>query len=338
MSIVKFTAFYPSRPYFADRKPTSIPKSTTDFFKKMDKVVFSNDNDSFLLRVCRDGRIIVRIKSLEKDIEGKNTRSIEQNVKHWSQYLEYLNSIYLLIDSAMLELDNNAYFNIHEITRRDAFRVSYKNGEWNGEQMADESLASRFQRTRLFKESIYGGAWALEMDFDQRQTVPIKIFDHACQNFYKCSKQAIIIKYLSRLTKSISEYKVGSYENSIIFSWFIIESIMNDFWDKVLAEKDRQISPTEKRINKDRKKFLTGREFPSSVVSNLLELEGEIDYEEFKEINNVRGHRNDIVHSIGKKPITVKEARAALNIARKMIEKRSGIDLHINDGYHVFGL
>lgn len=53
-----------------------------------------------------------------------------------------------------------------------------------------------------------------------------KVLHHTVKNFEYCCRDYNLIKILSTLLRSISEYKEGNYQTSILFSWFIIESII----------------------------------------------------------------------------------------------------------------
>ncbi len=149
MPISRFTAFYPSRPFWAGSKVNFDDQSYGGWFDdQMVEEVYVHETDAFTVKVCRDGRIMLRIGALELDEDGRSSLPIEETVRKWGEYLDYLNALYLLLDSSTIELTNLAYFNLHEITNRDAFRVTYKDGKSTGENIAIESIASVFQMGR----------------------------------------------------------------------------------------------------------------------------------------------------------------------------------------------
>src|SRR5579875_1188357 len=95
----------------------------------MAEVVFSRETDALTLRISRDGEILIRIPRLESNASNTVPPPIEDTVRRWGEYLDYLNTFYLLLDSATIEKDHLALFSLHEITTRDAFRVSYEDGK-----------------------------------------------------------------------------------------------------------------------------------------------------------------------------------------------------------------
>jgi hypothetical protein len=90
----------------------------------------------------------------------------------------------------------------------------------------------------------------------------------------------------------------------------------------------------QKRINSKRAEFLTGREFPASVMSNLLELWEVIPLTLLKEVDSVRGFRNKIVHALGFSPAN-RDAALALRTAQEMIKLRWSFTFVFNDSFAV---
>ena len=114
---------------------------------------------------------------------------------------------------------NLGYFNLHEITNRDAFRVRYENGKDAGENVANESIASVFQMARF--ASSYG---SIPIPHDSRimmrRVITRDAIAHAAEDFRVVMSNPGLESVLASFTKSISEYKVGNYETSIILTWF----------------------------------------------------------------------------------------------------------------------
>src|SRR5260370_5986513 len=123
MPIGHFTAFYPSRPFWAvSGIDFTDPNSLAKFGDLMSEEVYEDSAQAFSLKICRDGMILLRIEALEMDDSQTGAPTpIESWVRKWGEYLDYLNSFYLLLDSSTLQLMKLSYFNLHEITSRDAF-------------------------------------------------------------------------------------------------------------------------------------------------------------------------------------------------------------------------
>lgn len=67
--------------------------------------------------------------------------------------------------------------------------------------------------------------------------------------------------------------------------------------ENFLESKNQIFHNGVKRINNERMNmFIKGRDYPISVISNFLEIEGVIQLDLLKKIDKVRGFRNKIVH------------------------------------------
>lgn len=270
-------------------------------------------------------------------IECADKSSIEDQVFYWGQYLDYLNAFYLVLDSSVLEVDHIAHFNLHELTVRDVFRVTYENGIARGEGVAFESVAAVYQAGRHL--STYQPGLAPEFDSRNflRHPVSLDAIRRAMSLFDTVMGNAGAHRRLALLAKSLAEYRVGNYDTSIVLAWFITESIVSELWEQQLDNLDRDMEQGRRRINQERRKFLVGRDFTVSIRSNLLELFGVISHDLFSNIDVVRGYRNKIVHSLGFTPKAA-EAQRALQTALSTIELQQSLGLRLNFHYSLDSL
>jgi hypothetical protein len=338
MSRIAFTAFYPSRPFWAGSKVNfAVPRVDGWFHDQMVEEVYSRQIDAYALKVCRDGRILIRISKLESGEPYESNQSIQEIVRRWGDYLDYLNAFYLLLDSAAIEIDHLAYFNLHEITNRDAFRVIYEDGKSTSENIAIESIASVFQHGRY--SSSYRPDLPIEYDpmIMMRDVVSLDAISHAGALFERVIASPGLERTLASFAKSLSEYKVGNWETSLVLAWFITEALLSNIWQSHLDSLNCDVADGRKRINRDRRDFLTGRDLPTSVVSNMLELIGILDHGLFVDIDTVRGYRNRIVHSRGFTPGAT-EAQLSMKTALAMIERLWSLRLTPNFSYSVSGI
>ncbi|QPK62234.1 hypothetical protein IVG45_15435 [Methylomonas sp. LL1] len=107
MPISQFTAFYPSRPFWAGSKVDFSNQSREGwFYDQMVEEVFLHETSTYTIKVCRDGRIMLRVEALEQvqPNEGNIPLPTEATVKAWGEYLDFLNAFYLLLDSATIFL------------------------------------------------------------------------------------------------------------------------------------------------------------------------------------------------------------------------------------------
>ncbi|MEX2143912.1 MAG: hypothetical protein WD740_04900 [Anaerolineales bacterium] len=340
MSNTKFTAFYPSRPFWAGSAPSLIKLDNLDWLHGLDQTkqnllqeqmaeeVFSRTEEQSQIRIARDGRIMVHVAQLETKASKLH---IKEEVDRWNEYLNYLNAFYLLLDSSTIEIMNLGYFNLHEVTVRDAFRIVPENGKIKGEAIASESIGSVFQLARNLPIGVSSIPTMM-----MREVISLDVLEHASTLFQQVFSSPGLEKPLATLAKSLGEYKVGNYETSIVLSWFIVEEAVIHLWKSHLDKLNVDIKEKEMRINSARMDILTWRDFTISTVSNLLELWNSLPYELFLDINKVRRIRNDIVHRKGRKLGTT-ETQLALKTSRAMIERIWGISFVLNLSYGISG-
>jgi hypothetical protein len=333
-----YLAFYPSRPFWAVSK-IDFQASMGDawFTSLMSEVVYSTASEEFSLKICRDGQILLQVKRLKREDVVNTSMSIEDMVSCWGEYLDYLNTFYLLLDSAVIEIDNFAYFNLHEITTHDAFGITLEDEKELSQSISTESIASVFQMARYL--SSYRNDIPLECDsrLSLRQVISTNAISHAGNQFTHVISKSGSQKLLASFAKSLAEYKIGNYETSIVLAWFITEAIINELWSKHLENLNKDLLEGKKRINSKRKDFLTGRDFTVSIITNLLELFDILESDLFEEIDRVRGYRNKIVHANGFSP-NAPEASLAITVAQKMIARIWEITFTPNLSYSIRGI
>jgi hypothetical protein len=324
MDCKSYFSFYPSVPFWAVSSPNINDISDNSvFYQKMAETAFSNENNKFTIKICRDGKIMLHLTELEKT-NNSESPSLEHIIKNKRTYLEYLNAFYLILDSETIKIDRRSHFNLHEITIKDIISFSSFPGGGFIETPNHESISSYFNNGRHL--SSYSRDTPLS--FDQRILTRIPIsraaIESACAVFKKASESDKLVQKLASFTKSISEYKIGNYETSLVLSWFIIESLLNEKWKGHFSSFPR--------INAERSKFLSGNSFNIAVTSNLLELWGEISFDSLNNITKLRQLRNKIVHGNTITP-SADEAQLAMNVALDLIDSHWHIRLSPSMGY-----
>lgn len=334
-----YIGFYPSRPFWAI---SSIDFDNPDLLKSftslMSEEVFFYEKGSFKIKIYRDGMILFRNAHLEKLEEEGKPEPIENLVSRWGQYLDFLNCLYLFIDISTCRVQKLSYFNLHEITNRDAFRVTFEDNKWKSESIATESIASIYQMARY--TSSYNPSLPIKLDhrISMRQVIEANVFEESTNLFDKIKDDLKTIKLVSNIAKSISEYKVGNYDTSLILSWFVIESIITEKWSAYIETKNIDYPGGKKRINSDRRKYFSGRDFPVSLVTNMLEMGDILQFELFEEIDKIRGYRNKIVHESENFSTEQSHCQLAIRKAIGLTLEKYNISLEPNLGYSVTGL
>ncbi|EHV2843322.1 hypothetical protein CRN32_05700 [Vibrio vulnificus] len=327
----KYVAFYPSRPYWAiGALEVDTAFVHQNFTELMSEIVYQKDGDDFDLAICRDGRIMLNLKACDKNLDT----GLDKVVERWNIYLGYLNSFYLLLDSAAIGVMGISYFSLHEITNRDAFPLSIENGKVISESISSESIASTYQMARYLSSYRQGIPLSIDTRLSSRHVINVEAIELAASNFEKLFSISGMQKELSSISKSISEYKVGNYETSVILSWFCTEKIVSHQWNSHLISLDRNFGDN-KRINSKRLKQLTDRDYTISIIINMLELWGVLPFELYKDIEKVRVARNKIAHGDSKYIANSADACLAINSALDLVNIFYKIQVKPSLGFQV---
>lgn len=336
---MKFIGFYTLPPFWAvEGINLDDPAITDKFTELMSERVFSHDSALFNLRVCRDGMIMLRVTELEKVIEGSKNKT-DELLTLWARYLDYLNSLYLLLDSSFSQVMRHVFLDVQPLTNRDAFRVMEQNRRLGPIQICTQSYARDFQMGRYL--SLYPQGLPFKIDHRllmRSVTAERKVFEVLVKQFQAVMLDASLIRRLSTIAKSLGEYKLGNYSTSLILAWFTIEEILMEKWKKFLESKNTIFQDGSARFNSDRTKFLEGRDYPVSVVSNQLEMSDVISFKTFRRIDKARNFRNRIVHQDPKYICKSKHAVDAIVLAMVLSTEGKSIGIVPNFSFSVSGL
>lgn len=337
-STERYLGFYLSRPFWAVNEIDLSNGIPSGFSNLMGEEVFQYEDPEFKLKVCRDGRFLLRINP--KSSSNNNTGDHILSIETWSHYLKYANAAVLLFESIFINETNKfGYFETRELTNKDAFGVRYENGIWNGESITDLSLAREFQNARLGILSQNGLHVSHHPLFQTRRVIPVSIFEKFADTFNHAFKNEWLISLLSLLIKSISEFKVANFDTALIISWFIVESIVQEKWSLWIHEKNgAHVDINKKRIDAGRKKQLNGRDFPISVKMNILELNDCLPHELFQKLDTTRKYRNKITHQNSKYRCTLSDAKAAIETSNELIDQHFQFKITLNLSLTISGL
>jgi len=343
----EFMCFYPSTPLWVGDKPDF------DIFRKggislnqfLSIRELRIDRDNYVVAFCKDGLCMLRIHSISKDMEDareqdRHTGDIKKKqeaLQRWTlaekTYVEYLNTIQLLLDVALTQHDKWNMIDTSALRRSDVFPVLVDDTHVYSD--IDYSGVSSFHSTRdtLRKGRDlwnYTARTSIEDDprIAHRRSVCCSVFDHVIAEFEKVSGKLEHIRVLSQTLIAVDNYNVGNQEAALVQAWFVIELFINEYWVRYLAEQQTTAITGERRINADRLKFLTGKDFTAAVLSNMLELIGRIDQATLSKIDVVRKARNKASHKLEEVEKLIDQS-LKLNPKAKKVKGVTGEDCRI---------
>ena len=326
-------AFYAATPFWVQDQISisgqTIPEDLSDL---MAECMYSHSTDDYKLSVCRDGMFIIEVSSLENDL--KKSSSSPQFSELEGRYLEYINCVILLLESALQKVSGDNWIFSEEINKKNVIHVFFEDNHFKIMSHPSYGTAELFTGSRILKTiSPYDGS---ESWLKGREVLGQDVFNELFQDADIVFKSDENVKLLARLMKSLSEYRMADKEISLLISWFVLESFINQKWDIWLEEQNKESLEGSKRINSKRREELTkGRDYTASVISNFLELANVLSFDEFKHLTVLRKVRNSIVHK-KKEDCTYEHCRDALKLATKWVNAELAITLLLDLSHPIY--
>jgi len=231
------------------------------------------EDDNYCLRFGQE--ITLHLKQAYLDNLWGDLPETEKQIRRWYFYTAHLNCLYLLLDCIVVRELKRAYFSIQEVTTLNADVLSERG----------MSISPRSNRPSI------GHLPPMVLD------IPKNLLEMVNHSFGTLTSKFERLYVLSETTKSLASYKSGDFTTSFVLCWFLLERFIESRWASYLEEENRELAHEQKRINEKRKKTLKDpRSYPVSVKLQILELAGRLSFDQFLDLDLLRGKRNDIVH------------------------------------------
>lgn len=297
--IEKYLGFYTKDPFWTSEMPniSEIKDNAKKFNEELSKTIIKYSNKDFKIKICRDGFILLKILKLEENRNIIKTNKKDQReliLEFNSEYISYLNTFQFLLASVTYNLQKFNYFRNSSISSNEVFKVTLRNNEFEGASIPHRDISGHFLEGRFI--SSYNTQRPIEFDFRivGRSVIEEKVFHKCIADFKNLFSDNDSFYIMSQINSSFSEFCNLNFRQCLILAWFCIEYFINKTWITFLYDKKK----SKKIIDGDRRDTLIGKDYSSSIMSNILELNGYIPHEIFVKINNVRSKRNLIVHNL----------------------------------------
>lgn len=290
------------------------------FCSETGKVEFESNKHCLSL----DKGITLHLKKNYLDFLFGDSLPEDRQILKWYFYTTHLNCLYLLLDSFVMEKLKIAHFTIEEVTTQN---------------IAVVSKPGSISRLKPFAETFRPDALPRPLKIRK------DILELINESFSKTMTHFEKVYVLSEAAKSIASFKSADFTTSFVLSWFLIERFLQSRWESYLEVKNKDLDHGQKRINADRKKTLNdSRSFPVSVKLQILELAGELPFEQFLDLDSLRGKRNDIVHPPKgiKKDLTAKVTSGncvkAFELLKQFIASDFELCVNFSTSYSMMGV
>lgn len=312
----RYIAFYLSEGFWADAKPDYSKFGSRywlvrEFTELMEEPVVIVEEKERKITICRDGMIMYSDNGL-----ANPPMPLEEQYQRIAKYAGILNALLFVFVAKITELSGIKRFQHYEITHNDVVSVSYDETGYCSVGLPQKTIMLPQLEKRLLSNVPHGYEDCLDeyLDHFQRTVLPQQMLTEIVELFLRSTTDPMNIRLLSRANKAATEFEETAFSDCIISAWTEIEVFL---YEKLKAYMSKEGSA---RFNKDRNNILMNSS--PARVSELLETVGEIEINEYRELNKVRRNRNDIIHK--GLSSNMQEASEALRILENVIESRTG--------------
>jgi hypothetical protein len=132
-------------------------------------------------------------------------------------------------------------------------------------------------------------------------------------------------------------YQEHDYGLATVLAWTVCEALLNAKWEGYLGKRSLRDDDGQSTIaiNRSRRDFLTSADITAGIMSEVLELAGELSLDMYNTIKPARRARNKWLHEL-REP-SGKGAAQALKAAELFIDDFFGFDLQVSTGRKVTG-
>jgi hypothetical protein len=273
-----FICFYTTKPFWTVDNPDieSLIKTPDLFTESLSERTIVYEDENYYLAFCKDGLIMTVIKELEARRESFKEKDrakepIPPEIQFTAEYLNYLNSIQVILSSSLLKKANFNYFKNSVIRSGEAFTMSFEDEKFKSSGVPDNSTEI-FYNGRYISQYNPNYPIVIDKRITFRHVIKQDVFDQCIQDLSLVVGNKEAIQMLSQVNSALSEYHNLNFRQSLVQAWFVIEYYVNKKWIEFLYSKQSDLEEGKKRIDSTRRDFLTGRDMTSSIMSNILEL------------------------------------------------------------------
>lgn len=163
-----------------------------------------------------------------------------------------------------------------------------------------------------------------------RRVIELNVVDHSLDMLDKILQQGQheVLAIVEALYMAACRNTEKRYGEALTLAWSVCEQAIFVMWNEHLEEINSKSD--DDRINKERRKKLSGRDYTSSIVIESLELSEKIDRQTYRMLDVCRRARNNWAHRL-KSPKS-SESDVCLRVAEKMVQQVFRVPIRLQ--YH----
>lgn len=187
MPTENYVCFYTTNPFWAGETPdlAGVHGGVSDAGSCrlptiMSAEVFTYTTEAYTIKVCKDGLLMVQITHLEQQLQepAAAPRDADAELRRYATYLEYLNALQLLLDSAVLEELRFDYLKTALLRQNEVFGMTLTDGTFVGSGVP-HGQAVWYYLGRYSANYPVGVPLAIDPRVAVRQELPRPVFDRA---------------------------------------------------------------------------------------------------------------------------------------------------------------
>ena len=164
-----------------------------------------------------------------------------------------------------------------------------------------------------------------------RRVLELEVVEHSFElldHILLCG-DSTLIQMVEAAYIATSRWGEKRFGEAVVLAWGVCEQLISSAWSKILEDtKSGEKEP--RRMPNDRKNKLSGRDYTASVMVEMLEINGRIDWELYRLLEIARKARNNWAHKMRSPKNS--EAIICIRAVETLLWQNRGVHLSLQFG------
>lgn len=236
---------------------------------------------------------------------------------------------YAVIRAQVMNVHQACLVTSERVVKRRSAQMGFPVTAWQTLKGINVSSASHYRQNpenmRDIARNFLNNRHNISMDHPiQRRVIELDVLEHSMNllDMILDSNEVILIQMIEAIYLATFRFYENRFGESITLAWGVCEQLISSIWATMLDDiRD------DNRMPRTRRKQLVSRDYTASVISEILEINGLIDYDLLRLLNKVRKSRNKWSHEM-KEP-EEREVHDSIKVSQSLLERTKGIRLEL---------
>lgn len=233
--------------------------------------------------------------------------TLDDAVEAISNRVRVMNGYLLCLHSAFLELEQVGRRNMR-VTARDLVHVDDDRSGMGGPGLLRIPLGTGFETREIFRPEIVS---------EEALVHAVEKLDHVLKHPVPEAPA-----WVALLNEAHTSYQEHDYQLALVSAWTVCEAMLNHRWrEHVASRRLQKIGENEVVvINKKRRKRLErSSDLTASIITEVLNLSGDLSFTLYEQLVDARRGRNKWLHELERPDLS--SVKSALTAAATMLEE-----------------